>query len=136
MLVVSAVCCHNVNMCSTGVVGDLVLEGRDDQTLLGLVTQILTALGTHPLDGDLADEVLAASVARLHEVETMAAAEKLRRIAEVDARQAWAGGGRTLDRRLVGPAVAANPRRRHGPRPKPRSAWRHCPRPRRRCRPV
>jgi hypothetical protein len=90
-------------MCSTGGAKDLVLEGQDDQTLLGLVTQILTAVGTHPLGEDLTDEVLTASVTRLHELETMAAAEKLRRIAEVDPdalarrdRRAWANRRLTL----------------------------------------
>jgi hypothetical protein len=72
-------------MCSIDGTGTLVWEGQDDQTLLGLVTQILTAVGTQPLGGDLTDEVLAESVTRLHELETMAAAEKLRRIAEIDA---------------------------------------------------
>jgi hypothetical protein len=88
VLVLSTLCRHNTNVCSTGGVGGLVWEGQDDQTLLGLVTQLLTAVGTQPLGGDLDDAVLAESVARLHEVETMAAGEKLRRIAEVDARKA------------------------------------------------
>jgi hypothetical protein len=46
-------------------------------------------LGTRPLGGAVEDTDLAERVERLHRVETVATAERLRCIAEVDARQAW-----------------------------------------------
>ncbi|MGH8909762.1 MAG: DUF222 domain-containing protein [Egibacteraceae bacterium] len=63
------------------------------QALLGLAKQTLTAVGKQPLDVEFGDAELAESVGRLHELETIVAAEKLRRIAEVDVRQAWRGEG-------------------------------------------
>ncbi|MGH3755977.1 MAG: DUF222 domain-containing protein [Pseudonocardiaceae bacterium] len=76
----------------TGVEGP-VLEGLDDQALLGLAKQTLIAVGKQPLGAAFGDAELAESVGRLHELETIVAAEKLRRIAEVDVRQAWRGEG-------------------------------------------
>ena len=48
-------------------------------------------LGANPLSGAVDDEALTASVEGLHRAETMIAAEKLRRIGEVDARKAYLG---------------------------------------------
>ena len=48
-------------------------------------------VGADPLSGAVDDDALTASVAVLHRVETMVAAEKLRRIGEVDARKAYLG---------------------------------------------
>ncbi|MGH8906921.1 MAG: hypothetical protein ACRD0K_10485 [Egibacteraceae bacterium] len=77
-------------------VGRPALEGRDAEALLNLANRPLTTLDAHPLGGDL-DE----SVQRLHELEIIATAEKLRRIAEIDARQAWRGEGTRLTTDLL-----------------------------------
>ncbi|MGH8887949.1 MAG: DUF222 domain-containing protein, partial [Egibacteraceae bacterium] len=69
------------------------VEQLDDDALLDLVEQGLAALAGRPLSGAVEDTTLAARVERLHRVETVAAAEKLRCVAEVDARGAWRGEG-------------------------------------------
>jgi Tfp pilus assembly protein FimT len=69
------------------------VEQLDDQTLLDLVEHSLAALTSRPLDGTVSDDELAESVGRLHRLETITAAEKLRRIAEVDLRQTWRAEG-------------------------------------------
>ena len=66
-----------------------MLEGMGTQELLSLAKQILGVLGCQPLSGQVDDEALTGTVQRLHELETIVAAEKLRRIAEIDMRQAW-----------------------------------------------
>ncbi len=72
-------------------VGAGCLDGSDDAGLLAHLVQVVRRLGADPLSGAVDDEALAASVAVLHRVETMVAAEKLRRIGEVDARKAYRG---------------------------------------------
>ncbi|MGH8899983.1 MAG: DUF222 domain-containing protein, partial [Egibacteraceae bacterium] len=70
-----------------------LLEGLSGDVLLDLIERGMALLGAQPLDSDVDDATLAESVERLHRVETVAAAEKLRRIAEVDVRQAWRAEG-------------------------------------------
>ena len=72
---------------STGLASRL--DGLDDAGLLDLIERGLALLGVHPLDGQIGDHALGESVERLHRLETITAAEKLRRIAEADARQTW-----------------------------------------------
>ncbi len=72
-------------------VGAGCVDGCDDAGLLAHLVQIVRRVGADPLSGAVDDEALTASVAVLHRVETMVAAEKLRRIAEVDARKAYRG---------------------------------------------
>ncbi|CAN5303901.1 hypothetical protein BH20ACT8_BH20ACT8_13840 [soil metagenome] len=70
--------------------------GLGGEGLLAVAEQALGRLGQELLGGALADGALTDSVVALQRVETMALAEKLRRIAEVDARQAYvAEGART-----------------------------------------
>jgi len=73
-------------------VGAGCLDELDDAGLLAHLVQVVRRLGADPLSGALGDDALTASVAVLHRVETMVAAEKLRRIGEVDARKAYRGG--------------------------------------------
>jgi Domain of unknown function (DUF222) len=83
-----------MNMCSIqGPARTPPLEGLSNHALLDLIEQGLAALGARPLDGQVDDAALAESVERLHRLEIVAAAEKLRRVAEVDARQAWRAEG-------------------------------------------
>jgi hypothetical protein len=63
----------------------------DDAGLLAHLVQIVRRVGANSLSGAVDDDALTASVAVLHRVETMVAAEKLRRLAEVDARKAYRG---------------------------------------------
>ncbi|MGH8897434.1 MAG: DUF222 domain-containing protein [Egibacteraceae bacterium] len=79
-------------MC-TNQVEVVVVETLDDDALLDLVERGLTALAGRPLSGAVEDTMLAVRVERLHRVETVAAAEKLRCIAEVDARGMWRAEG-------------------------------------------
>ena len=72
-------------------VGTGRLDGLDDAGLLAHLVQVVRRLGAAPLSGALDDEALTASVAALHRAETMVAAEKLRRIGEVEARKAYLG---------------------------------------------
>ena len=65
----------------------------DDHALLDLAKRCLAALAARPLDGQVDDAALTESIAQLHQVETITAAEKLRRIAEADARQTWRAEG-------------------------------------------
>jgi len=67
------------------------LDGCDDAGLLAHLVQIVRRVGADPLSGAVDDDALTASVAVLHRVETMVAAEKLRRLTEVDARKAYRG---------------------------------------------
>ncbi|MGH8895936.1 MAG: DUF222 domain-containing protein [Egibacteraceae bacterium] len=78
---------------STNQVQTAAVEQLDDHALLDLIEQGLAALGARPLSGAVEDAALAESVERLHRVETVAAAEKLRRVAEVDARGVWRAEG-------------------------------------------
>jgi hypothetical protein len=80
-------------MCSIDEVVPSGLQGLESVALLDLIEQHLAALGAHPLDAEPDDDALAESVERLHRLETMVAAEKLRRIAEVDIRQTWRAQG-------------------------------------------
>ncbi|MGH7966780.1 MAG: hypothetical protein ACRERD_33965, partial [Candidatus Binatia bacterium] len=80
-------------MSSTTGVGVPSLDGLGDQALLSLAEQAFAAIGAQALDQIIDDDTLAGSVERLHRMETVVAAEKLRRIAEIDARQAWRGQG-------------------------------------------
>ncbi|MGH8899257.1 MAG: DUF222 domain-containing protein, partial [Egibacteraceae bacterium] len=68
-------------------------ETLDGSTLLDLIERGLALLGAQPLGGDIDDAALAESVERLHRVETVAVAEKLRRVAAVDARGVWRSEG-------------------------------------------
>jgi Domain of unknown function (DUF222) len=70
-----------------------VVETLDDHALLNLAERVLAALGARPLGGAVNDAALAESVERLHRLETVAAAEKLRRVAEVDVRGVWRAEG-------------------------------------------
>ena len=72
-------------------VGVGCLDGLDDAGLLAHLVQIVRRVGANSLSGAVDDDALTASVAVLHRVETMVAAEKLRRLAEVDARKAYRG---------------------------------------------
>ncbi len=65
----------------------------DDDALLDLAERALIALGARPLSGAVEDDALSGRVERLHRVETIAAAEKLRCVAELDTRQAWRAEG-------------------------------------------
>jgi 5-methylcytosine-specific restriction protein A len=76
-------------MCLVQVPLEPPLEGLGGQALLGLAERVLAALSASPLDDQVDDAELTDSVERLHRLETVVAAEKLRRVAEVDARQAW-----------------------------------------------
>jgi hypothetical protein len=67
------------------------LDGLDDAGLLAHLILVVRRLGANPLSGAVDDEALTASVEGLHRAETMVAAEKLRRIGEVDARKAYLG---------------------------------------------
>ncbi|MGH8899376.1 MAG: DUF222 domain-containing protein [Egibacteraceae bacterium] len=79
-------------MCTNQMQGAAV-ETLDDHTLLDLAERALAALGARPLDGQVDDTTLAESVERLYRVETVAVAEKLRRVAAVDARGVWRAEG-------------------------------------------
>ncbi|MGH8897458.1 MAG: DUF222 domain-containing protein [Egibacteraceae bacterium] len=79
-------------MC-TGQVQGTAVETLDDRALLDLAERALAALGARPLDGQVDDTTLAERVEQLHRVETVTAAEKLRCVAEVDARGAWRAEG-------------------------------------------
>jgi hypothetical protein len=88
-------------MCSTSEVRER-LEGLSGDELVELVAGALGRLAAEPLEA-LGDEALAASVSRLQWLETMVAAQKLRRIGDVDARGAWrAEGHRSTVDLLVG----------------------------------
>jgi len=69
------------------------VEQLDDHALLNLIERSLTALAARPLGGQIDDLALTERVERLHRVETIAAAEKLRCVAEVDVRQTWRAEG-------------------------------------------
>ncbi|MGH8885447.1 MAG: DUF222 domain-containing protein [Egibacteraceae bacterium] len=73
--------------------GTAAVETLDDHALLDLIEQGLAALGARPLSGAVEDAALAESVERLHRLETVVAGEKLRRVAQVDARGAWRAEG-------------------------------------------
>jgi hypothetical protein len=83
---------HTANM-RTNQDGVEQVEQLNDRALLDLVERGLAALASRPLDGTVDGNELAESVERLHRLETMTAAEKLRRIAEVDLRQTWRAEG-------------------------------------------
>jgi NAD-dependent dihydropyrimidine dehydrogenase PreA subunit len=84
-----------MNMCSINVLGavELSLEGLGGDALLDLIERGLASLGAQPLGGQVDDPALAESVERLHRLETVVVAEKLRRVAEVDARGVWRAEG-------------------------------------------
>jgi hypothetical protein len=69
------------------------VEQLDDDALLDLTKRALVVLGTRPLSGTVEDDELTGRVERLQRVETVAAAEKLRCIVEVDTRQVWRAEG-------------------------------------------
>ncbi len=69
------------------------VELLDDDALLDLVEQGLAALAGRPLSGAVEDTALAARVERLHRLETVVVGEKLRCVAEVDARGVWRSEG-------------------------------------------
>ncbi|MGH8884078.1 MAG: DUF222 domain-containing protein [Egibacteraceae bacterium] len=77
----------------TNQVQRATVETLDDHALLDLIEQGLAVLGARPLDAAVEDTDLAERVERLHRVETVVAAEKLRCVAEVDARGAWRAEG-------------------------------------------
>ncbi|MGH8887714.1 MAG: DUF222 domain-containing protein, partial [Egibacteraceae bacterium] len=78
---------------STNQVQSTAAEALDGSALLDLAERALAALGAQPLGGDIDDAALAESVERLHRLETVVAGEKLRRVAQVDARGAWRAEG-------------------------------------------
>ncbi|MGH8896142.1 MAG: DUF222 domain-containing protein, partial [Egibacteraceae bacterium] len=69
------------------------VETLDDHALLDLAERALAALSARSLDAVVEDHVLAERVEQLQRVETVAAAEKLRCIAAVDARGVWRAEG-------------------------------------------
>ncbi|MGH8888009.1 MAG: DUF222 domain-containing protein, partial [Egibacteraceae bacterium] len=75
------------------VQGATAAESLDGSALLDLIERGLALLGAQPLGGDIDDTTLADSVERLHRLETVVAGEKLRRVAQVDARGAWRAEG-------------------------------------------
>ncbi|MGH8885956.1 MAG: hypothetical protein ACRDYX_12430, partial [Egibacteraceae bacterium] len=77
----------------TNQTGPAAVETLDDHALLDLAERVLAALGARPLDAAVEDTDLAERVERLHRLETVAAAEKLRCVAAVDARGAWRAEG-------------------------------------------
>ncbi|MGH8887897.1 MAG: DUF222 domain-containing protein, partial [Egibacteraceae bacterium] len=77
----------------TNQVQGAAVETLDDQALLDLAEHALAALSARPLDAAVEDTDLAERVERLHRVETVVVAEKLRRVAQVDARGAWRAEG-------------------------------------------
>ncbi|MGH8888066.1 MAG: DUF222 domain-containing protein, partial [Egibacteraceae bacterium] len=77
----------------TNQVQRAAVETLDGSALLDLAERALAALGAQPLDGQVDDTTLAESVERLHRLETVVAGEKLRRVAQVDARGAWRAEG-------------------------------------------
>jgi Domain of unknown function (DUF222) len=80
-------------MCTSQARSTAAVETLDEHALLDLIERVLGVLGARPLDGQIDDAALAASVERLHRLETVVAAEKLRRVAEVDARGVWRAEG-------------------------------------------
>ncbi|MGH8887184.1 MAG: hypothetical protein ACRDYX_18825, partial [Egibacteraceae bacterium] len=69
------------------------VETLDDHALLDLIEQGLAALAGRPLDAAVEDTDLAERVERLHRLETVVVAEKLRCVAAVDARGVWRAEG-------------------------------------------
>jgi len=69
------------------------LDGAGAAALLDAMIDVVGRLGRQALSEITDDAALAGSVTALHRVETMVAAEKLRRIAEVDARGAYQACG-------------------------------------------
>jgi len=67
------------------------LDGLDDAGLLDHLLAVVRRLGAAPLPGAVDDTALTASVTVLHRAEAMVAAEKLRRLGELDARKAYRG---------------------------------------------
>ena len=81
-------------MSATSVLtGSPGLDGAGAATLLDVLVDVVGRLGRQALSEVADDGALARSVTALHRVETMVAAEKLRRIAEVDARAAYQACG-------------------------------------------
>lgn len=78
------------------------LDGVGDEAMLGVLMDVVGRLGRQELGGAVDDGVLTRSVAVLHRVETMVAAEKLRRVAEVDARAAYVSQGLRSTADLLG----------------------------------
>ncbi len=99
-------------MCMSQVQGAAV-ETLDDHALLDLAERVLAALSARPLNAAVEDTDLAERVERLHRVETVAAAEKLRCVAAVDrapsARHAWRAST-CATRRSFSPATTVSSR--------------------------
>ncbi len=69
------------------------LDGLSDDALLHLIGEAVTRIGRTELSGAVGDDALVASVETVGRLETRLAAERLRRVAEVDARGACHGQG-------------------------------------------
>jgi len=78
------------------------LDGVGDAGLLGMLVDVVGRLGRQELGGAVGDAELTRSVGVLHRVETMVHAEKLRRVAEVDARAAYVSQGARSTADLLG----------------------------------
>src|SRR5680860_1533496 len=94
--------CHQESAGSGGVVvgrgeaGEAVdLDGLSDGELLRLAGRVVRRVAHTPLTAAVDDAALTASLGVLHRLLTMAEAEKLRRLAEVDARAAYVGRARS-----------------------------------------
>lgn len=72
-------------------------EALDDAALLDLIEHHLSVLAARPLGGVVNAAALTDRLERLHRIETISAAEKLRCIAEIDACQIWRGRWCPLD---------------------------------------
>jgi hypothetical protein len=119
--------CHTTNMRTIqGHVGQV--ERLDDHALLNLVERSLAILASRPLDETVDDAELAESVQRLHRLQTVTAAEKLRRIAEVDLRQTWRTEGARSTTDLLAQRLKLT-RGQAAPKQKPQSVWSSCPKP-------
>jgi hypothetical protein len=103
MLAIAAGICHHPNMCSSERADDEpVLAGLGTDALLDIADRILGLVGREVLSAGVDDAALHASIGRLHRIETRVHAEKLRRIGEFDARQAYLGRARTTADVLAG----------------------------------
>jgi len=79
-----------------GEAGEAVdLDGLSDGELLSLAGRVVRRVAHRPLTAAVDDAALTASLGVLHRLATMVEAEKLRRLAEVDTRNAYVGRARS-----------------------------------------
>ncbi|HUH08297.1 MAG TPA: DUF222 domain-containing protein [Egibacteraceae bacterium] len=84
-----------------GDVAQAAVRRLGDSGLLGAVDQAIGRLAGMPLSGGIDDTALAGSVATLARLEAKVAAEKLRRLAEVDRRKAYRAAGHGSSEELL-----------------------------------